>query len=85
MPPSCGSRRSCRRSRCAEQVPTTCVWSTVFAGTQATLLWQSSQTSLVLMWVGLLPLASVPLWHEEQVPMTCVWSTASDGTQATLL
>ena len=32
-----------------EHVPMTCVWSTRSTGVQRTVLWQSSQTSLVLI------------------------------------
>ncbi|RLA28691.1 MAG: hypothetical protein DRR15_09295 [Gammaproteobacteria bacterium] len=48
-------------------------------------MWQSSQTSVVRTWVGLLPVASVPLWQEPQLPITWVWSTAVTGAKTTVL
>ena len=32
-----------------------------------------------------LPVAFVPLWHEEQVPVTCEWSTRVAGRQLVVL
>ena len=36
------------------------------------VVWQSSQLSPLVMWVGFLPAAVVPSWQEKQVPTTCV-------------
>ena len=37
------------------------------------VVWQSSQTELVVMWVADLPVAVVPLWQLAQVPVTLEW------------
>jgi len=34
------------------------------------VVWQSSQVLPLVMWVGDLPVAVVPLWQAKQVPMT---------------
>ncbi|RZV37112.1 MAG: hypothetical protein EX272_06365 [Chromatiales bacterium] len=62
-------------------MPMTCVWSTMSAGTKVTLLWQSSQTSVVLICVGCLPTASVPLWQLTQLSVMFAWSKFA-GIQA---
>jgi len=45
------------------------LWLTVLAGLHAVVVWQLVQVLLVLRWVALLPVAVVPLWHDEQVPV----------------
>ena len=67
-----------------EQVPITSAWLTVLAGAQATVVWQSVQLELVLMWVLPLPLALVPLWHDTQVPVALAWLKLA-GVQALLV
>ena len=56
-----------------EQVPSTSLWFTVFAGLHAVVVWQSAHSVLVLMWVADLPVAFVPLWQEAQVPVALAW------------
>jgi hypothetical protein len=44
------------------------------AGVQAVVLWQSSQTLLVVKWVADLPVAFVPLWQDAQFAVMPLWS-----------
>jgi hypothetical protein len=37
--------------------------------------WQSLHWAEVVMCVGGLPVAAVPLWQDVQVPVTALWST----------
>ena len=67
-----------------EQVPSTALWLTVRTGDQAVLVWQSSQTEVVAMWLADLPVAVVPLWHETQVPVTLAWLNVA-GVQPVVL
>lgn len=43
------------------------------AGDQALVAWQSSQALVVARWLDDLPVALVPLWHDEQVPVILLW------------
>ena len=54
------------------------------AGDQTTLLWQSAQISVVEIWVGCLPVASVPSWQLTQLPVIFTWSKLA-GIQATVV
>ena len=54
-----------------EHEPVTAEWSK-FAGVHATVLWQVSHCALVMMCVGGLPVAVVPLWQLAQVPETAL-------------
>ena len=54
------------------QVPSTSLWLTFVTGLHATVEWQSLHKLLVLMCVGVLPVAVVPLWQVEQAAVTPV-------------
>jgi len=54
-------------------VPDVCVWSIVTV-CQLVVTWQASQLLVLAIWVEGLPVAVVPLWHEEHVPVAELWS-----------
>jgi hypothetical protein len=41
---------------------------------QFEVTWQSSQTLVVGIWVGVFPVAVVPLWQLEHEPVALLWS-----------
>ena len=53
--------------------PATYAISTLWLRDALAMLWQSAQALLVLMCVADLPVALVPLWHDEQVAVMLAW------------
>jgi hypothetical protein len=64
-----------------KQVPSTWVWSTREAGSQAATTWHDSQVDDDVIWVAPFPEARVPSWHETQLLAIPVWSNLA-GVQA---
>ncbi|MDX8411612.1 MAG: hypothetical protein R8K46_07080 [Mariprofundaceae bacterium] len=62
------------------QLAVTVEWSKV-AENQLLVVWQTTQSLVLLKCVGDLPTAVMPLWQLAQVPVTALWSTRETGSQ----
>ena len=81
----CGSascRSRVRRRGTARRCPGPRPYGRTRAGSQAVVTWQESQSSVVGMWSGVLPVAVVPLWQVAQLPEHLRVVDAQAGTQA---